>query len=1531
MSRKLGDNCTWVLKLNGETIEIGKGLDPDLDSYLLNHLKEFNDGGATLFSLTPQESTVSKVDNLKKEIDAIKTPLRHGKEEVVTGDDPEESDRAYIQGTIGVNRATTELPLNGTDPLVTGLTKENFKSNRIKAIKAGENLETIDGRKFTDIIGEYNPERFVELEMDSWSALTEYGEKVHKIFEDVFKEKEPSNPGLPETVFNSLKKQVFDFKSELKNKFGSSAKFYSEFLIQSKDEFLSENTRAVLKNAGYTGFSGIIDLLIIDEHGNGHIFDFKVSRKNIAPEGSSDEQYRQSWFNTFNEKNSHLWHSTKKLAASYQTEIYKHLCEMYNIPINDTTIIPIKLDLEYKDDKNPFLVSAITGAEVSKENRWIVNPIIGTKEGRRKINNLFVSQATETADDVEASSNLYNTFWPLQGWNMKRDQQLKDIKFYKENSKYVKKIDKANKQYEKLSKEGKTHQVKFPGESVVYCKESEIDDILQQAINRSQDTRASKFMDIADGFETFKESGDLTRLKAAVGAENHKFILDAFKRYIDDDAWKLISDNTCHSIGIMIFRKGDKIEIVCISNEHLQATAQLAKGTSILGQTKDDKNVDMRKILPALKGNLALMKGMIYVSQHQELFKNARISEIRAIAPWHRGIHSVTNEMLLSNYRELIREHPASGAKPIEHDIFMSDFESLVTNCEEELENLNLRREDEDWYSAEWFLDKIKYVKNHYSDQIGTENETTYQDTPAGRVLAYLYQGYLLARGFKSHIELDKGDVTSGHWYELNGLIVASPQYSSSANIRELGQAIDEYAKEVRRRVTTIGWPMKVAFENVYKKYGYGAKIFRNWFADTENLILKDPDCGDFDSDLETKEALRCFLKTMCKLRHPDYNEEQLENAKDEDEQYYAIPLLEAKFSRQVQGVGIWKAVKNKFNEKKAITENLFGEEVQDLAGYGSRNQEIYNKLRYDNMLARQNILDKHNGAFETDLELVMNAMLVSFCRSNVSKEYIPVIAGLKLGLDRLDALGGEANIRDGKNMKNIRKRFDDIVKSKFYGDSLIPKDLQPLYRFLSMVKSCFTTLSLSLNTRSFLRESLQGIYAGIIRSGLKLYPGINEKSYIEGLTYVIKEARHNFSSVSMLQQMNELYGMANQSLTQIANNRRLGWANIHHWGKSTLFITATAPDFMHRMSLLVAKMKSDGCWEAHSTDETGKMIYDFKKDGRFQHLINGDISNPEYLKEKAIYETMIDGFNQEGFRKEDGSKLDATNLDALPQAYTRTEAQSIKNYADLLYGHYDEESKSLLYDNFLGSFFLQYKTYLTSRLEQWTMHKGQYNVATLKQMKDANGDEMYVKFYDDEEGNPHKDILLKSEYEALDEVEKNKCRLYYDYEGLPMQGMLQETVKVYKALLDFATPEGRQKLKEAWADPTTRTMFKLQWHDLFVAAMLTWLVTFLFGTAEDVDEPLNAQKVRAAVRKAGPLENFTYSVITGSLADSQLQNILGSFTDDPPTVVALQKFGKTTMGLLTGDYSIAYWITKNIGALGDFQGMAEAYNKATE
>jgi len=145
------------------------------------------------------------------------------------------------------------------------------------------------------------------------------------------------------------------------------------------------------------------------------------------------------------------------------------------------------------------------------------------------------------------------------------------------------------------------------------------------------------------------------------------------------------------------------------------------------------------------------------------------------------------------------------------------------------------------------------------------------------------------------------------------------------------------------------------------------------------------------------------------------------------------------------------------------------------------------------------------------------------------------------------------------------------------------------------------------------------------------------------------------------------------------------------------MYIAQSAPDYYNRMTLFIAKMMEDGCWEAHTLDENGNLIYDWKKDKRFDKLakygLNSDYKgDPEYNKQKALYASMCDEFekgnqelkvwNKEKRRYEFGD---------ITQAYTAKQRDSIKEVADVAYGFYDHETKSQFNHKFLGLFFLQF------------------------------------------------------------------------------------------------------------------------------------------------------------------------------------------------------------------------------------------------
>jgi hypothetical protein len=62
----------------------------------------------------------------------------------------------------------------------------------------------------------------------------------------------------------------------------------------------------------------------------------------------------------------------------------------------------------------------------------------------------------------------------------------------------------------------------------------------------------------------------------------------------------------------------------------------------------------------------------------------------------------------------------------------------------------------------------------------------------------------------------------------------------------------------------------------------------------------------------------------------------------------------------------------------------------------------------------------------------------------------------------------------------------------------------------------------------------------GASRARHSSMPGVNKETYIKGYMYVLKEAPKNFSSVSLLQQLDAQMGIANYSVGNIARKRRL-------------------------------------------------------------------------------------------------------------------------------------------------------------------------------------------------------------------------------------------------------------------------------------------------------------------------------------------------------------------------------------------------------
>ena len=1496
----------------------------DAEEYLRQHPE-------LIFSVNKYSETVEKVKSIEQSISQT-LQSTFGFE----GSDPDTAEKLHnAPGYIGITSLITKYgnPKKGINhPIVSEFVLSNWELNKRKELLSSGLTETqIDA--------------IIKDTEDSWEILQKYGDDIHAIYEAIFRGSNiPDSKNLPKDLVDEVIKQASEFKAELIRKYSfgdpSKVQFFPELSISAKD--VDPDLKTLLEHDGIHHVSGTIDLLVIDAKGNAHIYDYKTSRKILDPD---------DWSITRNSViDPNHWHSSKKLSVKNQLAAYKCMLEQYGIKNATCEVVPIYLDIEYTDQYKST-ISKLNSVTRQKEQ---IVPETSNGEVYGNWKSLLPVKIFTTAEETTQTANKFQKLFPTEHVSALHVQQFEaNVEYYRNKVKNVTSDDTEHfGRYQYYFIKHETNGLRE------YARDDEdLTEKLEDYVSKVREKKSNELHALANTL-THALSGQIT-LEEFVNDYNisdKNFLLTQFSRYIKE-GWDLISDDNMIGMGLFLFQHDGRSEMVVIANQPLHNVINLGRGKSILGRTLEDTYVDSKDILPASNGNMEAMKAMVYISDHPELFASNKLTQLVVLNPWRAQRTYVNNSQWIYNYNRLIDNVENNGEfQKINSDVFYDDIVSLLSIVDSNLKSAETAAElkgfslngmlqadgsvtqfTEEYvkHAIDWMRAKYEFLANAENEMLGNQN--------VWMAYNYLNQTLLALKGLRIYSELEPGE-----WMSAGikaGLAVSSPGYSPSTNFRVFDDIIQQYTLDVRLAVEKQGRPIITSLMKFYKAKGQvkivggEAEYFKEWFVTengkiTDEFRLKDPNSPDFDGSPESREALDVWLKTMAELRWPksDFRTEQewesnINRMKASGE-YYQVPLTEAAFSRQVKGVGLLQTVKNKWAQYRELTEDVFAGQTEEKERWRKeRHWELYNKFN-KSATERQKLIEEHGvGFFETNLEDVINQALVAYNKTRLSRKYIPIIDAMRVSIRCAQSYGGA-------NMEETLRSFDKLVKSKFYGESIIDKSLQPYARWIQVLKSGFSKLQLGFNFRSFFRELFQGTWMGLSRSGVELMPGVNIDTYTNGALHVVTQAHKNFSNVSLLQQLNSQYGMANYSLGQIARQRRMNWWGIKNFRSDTLFLTSSAPDFQHRMAILVAKMMGDGCWEAHSLDENGFVKYDFTKDSRFSVYLSGDTKNKEYIAQKSNYLARIAALNEQGITKEDGSQY--KEGDALPMAYLPREVQSIKNFADLLYGHYDDESKSLMNDMLLGSMFLQYKTYVTSRVEQWTITEGVYNTTLLQQDTDPiNGEGLY-KYHKglDEYGMPIIEIktLTQLENDGVDidsATANNQIEACMVWKGIPMEGMARSYFKFAKDVKELNWAD----LKEKWDNPIERDNVLIGLHDCLFMSLMMLLVTGLFGMIFDGKWTTDRTEVARSMQKHGWGPSFMYNVAYGSFSDFPFWQSVGSMFNDlnPPVVISAKRLVENTGAVVVGDKTVAQALTNTIGAAADLRGWANKLAKAAE
>jgi hypothetical protein len=96
-------------------------------------------------------------------------------------------------------------------------------------------------------------------------------------------------------------------------------------------------------------------------------------------------------------------------------------------------------------------------------------------------------------------------------------------------------------------------------------------------------------------------------------------------------------------------------------------------------------------------------------------------------------------------------------------------------------------------------------------------------------------------------------------------------------------------------------------------------------------------------------------------------------------------------------------------------------------------------------------------------------------------------------------------------------------------------------------------------------------------------------------------ELRNEFN---LTDELNRFYRIANMDLNTVVDKTKIDRRGMMFFSDK-LFWMNTAPDYVNRLSLFLAKMIHDGTYNAHSLNTSGQMVYDPTKDKRFEYYLS--------------------------------------------------------------------------------------------------------------------------------------------------------------------------------------------------------------------------------------------------------------------------------------------------------------------------------------
>ena len=861
----------------------------------------------------------------------------------------------------------------------------------------------------------------------------------------------------------------------------------------------------------------------------------------------------------------------------------------------------------------------------------------------------------------------------------------------------------------------------------------------------------------------------------------------------DNDTTRALEQYGIILIKNKLTRQVDVLKLSSYSN--LSETIPLGdakRNHTLFGAFQNDYQADKdpeNKAMESAVGNMELMEAMRAIDCIPSLFARdlSSIGSIQVISTSNNMGTSAPNEQLLYNYlrlRQLSGIKEESNFKYNDNSNGVIKLSSFVDQVTEELHNIEILRGKDSRFQSAKVLNmepqilqslgnpyelkaKLITLQHNIEDYRSSFKQGLtgydYYDSSTDP-LRILYNKVILAIGeidglkyyqqLRDHAKFYDGTLLSAvTWNGVNGTLTDNPGTMKSDTLNQISHLVEVGFQKVRERMFKFRNDLNQDYQELKKNKG-GGDLYSNMYDEKAKeygeLMFKNPFDDNSLTQPEKNFLIKALIRINSKRKFDTVNQVVDENTlraaiAENKNEVLSVPIIARKgedigqeFSQlRYSTHGIFTALnpKNWFNKAK-IAENM-SKEVSEAENRHDENADAPSRIVWEmsnsfsngeNPNLRQGYISELGGLdhIEQDLEL----LLLKFEYADAMKEELDkVFPSIKALAYHLNNQGIIANKHFTQDLTYIANYVKAKIQNKLLDDN---DKLGKLNKTASSAMRVASFMTLAFNPHQ-LYQIIDGLWKDVRLVITK--PGDKEtfslKNFKDAFMWVIEDSiSSKFGKPSLGEALNATFGINDMDMSVLAE--RLSHSENKFMRFAYLF--ASRPDYYNRLTIFVAQMKADGCFDACSVDEKGNLVYDWKKDKRFNIYAKYDgkadkvpsSEKSKFYEQEGLYIAMANEMIQ------DGSMENITdnngNIIPLPKPYTTKQSESIKALCDKTYGYYSSEKKSMIQSFTLGQLFMQMATYWSSKKNQYLSGRVVTQDGKYVKYVDNNGTQWYVK-----------------------------------------------------------------------------------------------------------------------------------------------------------------------------------------------------------